>query len=162
MNLIPECKKRKLQLLHPFRSAAKTVSAPRMTRLSIYATEARKWCQARRSLAPVLFISTRTECVGASDNAGTSAVGAVICVWGCSSSGARAIHAISILAPAKRAARVASFVCFGGVEQSVFVFLLVAAVFGALVERVGGVAAVGGFDFGGPGGVFGVVVGRIA
>lgn len=141
-----------MQLLHPFRTAAETIPAPRMTRLSIYSTEAREWRETRRSLAPVLFIPTRAKCIGASNNTGTSAVGAIIRIWGRSSSGA----------PAKWATGMASFVCFGGVEQGVFVFLLVAAVFGALVERVGGVAAVGGFDFGGPGGVFGVVVGGVA
>lgn len=143
--------KKKMQLLHPFRSAAKTISTPSMTRLSVYSTEARKRRETRRSLAPVLFISTGTKCVCASDNARASAVSAVIRIWGRSS-----------LAPAERAARVASFVCFGGVEQGVLVFLLVAAVVGALVERVGRVAAVGSFDFGGPGGVFGVVVGGVA
>ena len=151
-----------MQLLHPFRSTAKTISTPRMTRLSIYSTEACKRHETRRSLAPVLFISTWAKCVGASDNAGTSAVDAVIRIWGRSSSGSRTINAVSVFAPAKWATGVTSFICFGGVKQGVLVFLLIAAVFGALVERVGGVAAVGSFDFGGPGSVFGVVVGRVA
>lgn len=55
-----------------------------------------------------------------------------------------------------------ALVRLGRVEQRVLVFLLVAAVLGAAVQRVCRVAiAVAGFDFGGPGVVFGGFAGGV-
>ena len=119
-----------------------------MAGLSVYACQRGK---PRSGVSSILLVPTRAQRINARGTV-DSAVARVIGIRGHTSS----------LAPAQRASWMPALICFSRVEQCVFVFLLVAAMLGVPVNRIRRVAAVCGFNLGGPGSVLGVVVGRVA